>query len=177
MDFLSRIGKAVKGIFERPAAWIREKREERRDDQKYKSEKEKLEDFAKKKVDEYEKQKRQREREQRKQKRADHRKRQRAFRDAYTTFRDRYDMSMTEYKQLIDVWGGVTQDMKDIFGDSKKGDGSLVYAYRALNDADRKRFPDILKGVMQRIDGMGYNQEQAINALYDRIDELNAGGN
>ena len=175
MVFLSRIGKAVKGIFERPAAWIREKREERRDDQKYKSEKEKLEDFAKKKVDEYEKQKRQREREQRKQKRADHRKRQRAFRDAYTTFRDRYDMSMTEYKQLIDVWGGVTQDMKDIFGDSKKGDGSLVYAYRALNDADRKRFPDILKGVMQRIDGMGYNQEQAINALYDRIDELNEG--
>ena len=175
MGFLSRIGKAVKGIFERPAAWIRDRREERRDDQKYKTEKEKLEDFAKKKVDEYEKQKRQREREQRKQKRADHRKRQRAFRDAYTTFRDRYDMSMSEYGQLIDVWGGVAQDMKDIFGDSKKGDGSLVYAYRALNDADRKRFPDILKGVMQRIDGMGYNQEQAINALYDRIDELNAG--
>ena len=175
MGFLSRIGKAVKGIFERSAAWIRDRREERRDDQKYKTEKEKLEDFAKKKVDEYEKQKRQREREQRKQKCADHRKRQRAFRDAYTTFRDRYDMSMSEYRQLIDVWGGVTQDMKDIFGDSKKGDGSLVYAYRALNDADRKRFPDILKGVMQRIDGMGYNQEQAINALYDRIDELNAG--
>ena len=175
MGFLSRIGKTVRGIFERPAAWIRDRREERRDDQKYKTEKEKLEDFAKKKVDEYEKQKRQREREQKKQKRADHRTRPRAFRDAYTTFRDRYDMSMSEYRQLIDVWGGVTQDMKDIFGDSKKGDGSLVYAYRALNDADRKRFPDILKGVMQRIDGMGYNQEQAINALYDRIDELNAG--
>ena len=175
MGFLSRIGKTVRGIFERPAAWIRDRREERRDDQKYKTEKEKLEDFAKKKVDEYEKQKRQHEREQRKQKCADHRKRQRAFRDAYTTFRDRYDMSMSEYRQLIDVWGGVTQDMKDIFGDSKKGDGSLVYAYRALNDADRKRFPDILKGVMHRIDGMGYNQEQAINALYDRIDELNAG--
>lgn len=176
MGFLSRIGKAVRGIFERPAAWIRERREERREDQKYKTEKKKLEDFAKKKVEEYEKQKRQREREQRKQKRADHRKRERAFRDAYTTFRDRYDMSRAEYKQLIDVWGGVTQDMKDIFGDSRKGDGSLVYAYRALNDADRKRFPEILKGVMNDIENKGYNQEQAINALYDRIDELNAGG-
>ena len=67
MGFLSRIGKAVKDIFERPAAWIRDRREERRDEQKYKTDKEKLEDFAKKKVDEYEKQKRQREREQRKQ--------------------------------------------------------------------------------------------------------------
>ena len=164
MNLFRRIGRAVRGIFARPAQIIRERREQRASDRAYEQEKKKLEDFAKEKVKEYDKEKRRREREQRREKRADHRKHERAFKDAYNTFRDRYDMSRSEYKQLIDVWGGVTQDMKDIFGDSKKGDGSLVYAYRALNDKDRAQFPSILQGVMNDIEGLGYNQEQAINA-------------
>ena len=154
----------------------KERREERKREREYKRSQRRMDKWEKKEKKQQEKEKQRREEQERKQKAADHAKRQAAYNKAYDTFSERYGMSEGEYRDLIDVWGGVTQDMKDIFGDSKKGDGSLVYAYKELSPEHRKNFPSILRGVMNEIEGQGYNQEQAINKLYDTIDYLNAGG-
>lgn len=154
----------------------KERREERRREREYKRSQRRMDNWEKKEKKQQEKEKQRREEQERKQKAADQAKRKAAYGKAYNTFYDRYGMSESEYRSLIDVWGGVTQDMKDIFGDSKKGDGSLVYAYKELSPEHRKNFPSILQGVMNEIEGQGYNQEQAINKLYDTIDYLNAGG-
>lgn len=154
----------------------KERREERKREREYKRSQRRMDKWEKKEKKQQEKEKQRREEQERKQKAADHAKRQAAYNKAYDTFSERYDMSEGEYRDLIDVWGGVTQDMKDIFGDSKKSDGSLVYAYKELSPEHRKNFPSILQGVMNEIEGQGYNQEQAINKLYDTIDYLNAGG-
>lgn len=154
----------------------KERREERKREREYKRSQRRMDKWEKKEKKQQEKEKQRREEQERKQKAADHAKRKAAYNKAYDTFNERYGMSEGEYRDLIDVWGGVTQDMKDIFGDSKKGDGSLVYAYKELSPEHRKNFPLILRGVMNEIEGQGYNQEQAINKLYDTIDYLNAGG-
>lgn len=182
MGFFSRL----KGIFsgrgasEAPKAsggfFSRERREERRREREYKRSQRRMDKMERQEKKRQEKEKQRRADQERKQKEADRAKREAAYGKAYNTFFDRYGMSEGEYRDLIDVWGGVTQDMKDIFGDSKKGDGSLVYAYKELSPEHRKNFPFILQGIMNEIEGQGYNQEQAINKLYDTIDYLNAGG-
>lgn len=154
----------------------KERRDERQRQREFKRSQRRMEKWEREKQKQFEKEKARREKEERRQKEADQKKRKQAYKTAYTTFRDRYGMSEREYRGLIDVWGGVTQDMKDIFGDSKKGDGSLVYAYKELSTEHRQNFPAILQSVMNDIEGKGYNQEQAINKLYDMIDYLNAGG-
>ena len=154
----------------------KERREERQRQREYKRSQRRMEKWERKEQKQREKEKARRAAQERAQKAADHAKREAAYHKAYDTFSERYGMSEKEYQGLIDVWGGVTQDMKDIFGDSKKGDGSLVYAYKELSPEHRKNFPSILQGVMNEIEGQGYNQEQAINKLYDTIDYLNAGG-
>lgn len=154
----------------------KERREERQRQREYKRSQHRMEKWERKEQKRQEKEKARREAEEQRQKEADRKQRQKAYNKAYNTFSDRYGMSESEYRGLIDVWGGVTQDMKDIFGDSKKGDGSLVYAYKELSPKHRQNFPAILQNVMNEIEGQGYNQEQAINKLYDTIDYLNAGG-
>ena len=182
MGFFSKL----RGIFsgrgagEAPKAsggfFSRERREERRREREYKRSQRRMEKMERQEKKRQEKEKQRRADQERRQKEADRAKREAAYGKAYNTFNDRYGMSESEYRGLIDVWGGVTQDMKDIFGDSKKGDGSLVYAYKELSPEHRKNFPSILQGVMNEIEGQGMNQEQAINKLYDTIDYLNAGG-
>lgn len=162
----------TRGFFERQ----REKRQERKRRRDYERSRRRMEKWERKEQKQREKEKARRAAEEQRQKEADRKKRQQAYNRAYNTFSDRYGMSENEYRGLIDVWGGVTQDMKDIFGDSKKGDGSLVYAYKELSPEHRQNFPAILQSVMNDIEGQGYNQEQAINKLYDTIDYLNAGG-
>lgn len=182
MGFFSKL----RGIFsgrgagEAPKAsggfFSRERREERKRKREYERSQRRMEKWERQEKKRQEKEKRRREEQERRQKEADRAKREAAYGKAYNTFNDRYGMSESEYRGLIDVWGGVTQDMKDIFGDSKKGDGSLVYAYKELSPEHRKNFPSILQNVMNEIEGQGMNQEQAINKLYDTIDYLNAGG-
>lgn len=154
----------------------RERREERRREREYKRSQRRMDKMERQEKKRQEKEKQRRADQERRQKEADRAKREAAYGKAYNTFYERYEMSEKEYRELIDIWGGVTQDMKDIFGDSKKGDGSLVYAYKELSPEHRKNFPSILQGVMNEIEGQGMNQEQAINKLYDTIDYLNAGG-
>lgn len=154
----------------------KERREERKRQREYQRSQRRMEKWEKKEQKQREKEKQRRAEQEFRQKEADRKARKKRYGKAYYTFYERYGMSEPEYRALIDVWGGVTQDMKDIFGDSKKGDGSLVYAYKELNPEHRKNFPYILQSVMNEIEGQGYNQEQAINALYDKIDYLNAGG-
>lgn len=154
----------------------KERREERKREREYKRSQRRMEKMERQEEKRQEKEKQRRADQERRQKAADHAKRKAAYKTAYDTFSERYGMSQREYKDLIDVWGGVTQDMKDIFGDSKKGDGSLVYAYKELKPEHRRNFPSILQNVMNEIEGQGMNQEQAINKLYDTIDYLNAGG-
>jgi len=169
-----------RGAGEAPKAsggfFSRERREERKREREYERSQRRMEKWERQEKKRQEKEKKRRAEQERRQKEADRAKREAAYGKAYNTFNDRYGMSESEYRGLIDVWGGVTQDMKDIFGDSKKGDGSLVYAYKELSPEHRKNFPSILQGVMNEIEGQGYNQEQAINKLYDTIDYLNAGG-
>lgn len=154
----------------------RERREERKREREYKRSQRRMDKMERQEKKRQEKEKQRRADQERRQKEADRMKREAAYGKAYNTFNDRYGMSESEYRGLIDVWGGVTQDMKDIFGDSKKGDGSLVYAYKELSPEHRRNFPAILQNVMNDIEGQGMNQEQAINKLYDTIDYLNAGG-
>lgn len=163
--------KASGGFF-----FSRERREERQREREYKRSQRRMERMERQEKKRQEKEKQRRAEQERRQKEADRAKREAAYGKAYNTFNDRYGMSESEYRGLIDVWGGVTQDMKDIFGDSKKGDGSLVYAYKELSPEHRRNFPSILQNVMNEIEGQGMNQEQAINKLYDTIDYLNAGG-
>lgn len=169
-----------RGAGEAPKAsggfFSRERREERKRQREYKRSQRRMDKWEQQEKKRQEKEKRRREEQERRQKEADRAKREAAYGKAYSTFFDRYGMSESEYRGLIDVWGGVTQDMKDIFGDSKKGDGSLVYAYKELSPQHRQNFPAILQSVMNDIEGQGMNQEQAINKLYDTIDYLNAGG-
>ena len=182
MGFFSKL----RGIFsgrgagEAPEAsggfFSRERREERRREREYKRSQRRMEKMERQEKKRQAKEKQRRADQERRQKEADRAKREAAYGKAYNTFNDRYGMSESEYRGLIDVWGGVTQDMKDIFGDSKKGDGSLVYAYKELSPEHRRNFPSILQNVMNEIEGQGMNQEQAINKLYDTIDYLNAGG-
>jgi hypothetical protein len=153
-----------------------ERKEQKQREREYKRSQRRMEKWERKEQKQREKEKARRAEEERRQKEADRKQRQQVYNKAYNTFSDRYGMSESEYRGLIDVWGGVTQDMKDIFGDSKKGDGSLVYAYKELSPQHRQNFPAILQSVMNDIEGQGYNQEQAINKLYDTIDYLNAGG-
>lgn len=182
MGFFSKL----RGIFsgrgagEAPKAsggfFSRERREERKREREYKRSQRRMEKMERQEKKRQAKEKQRRADQERRQKEADRAKREAAYGKAYNTFNDRYGMSESEYRGLIDVWGGVTQDMKDIFGDSKKGDGSLVYAYKELSPEHRRNFPSILQNVMNEIEGQGMNQEQAINKLYDTIDYLNAGG-
>lgn len=176
MGFFSKL----RGIFSgRGAAggfFSKERREERKREREYERSQRRMEKWEKQEKKRQEKEKQRRADKERRQKEADRAKREAAYGKAYNTFNERYGMSESEYRDLIDVWGGVTQDMKDIFGDSKKGDGSLVYAYKELSPEHRRNFPSILQNVMNEIEGQGMNQEQAINKLYDTIDYLNAGG-
>ena len=183
MGFFSKLKGLFSGRQAEPEAprssggfFSKERREERKRQREYKRSQRRMEKWEKQEQKQREKGKQRRAQQERAQKAADQAKREAAYGKAYNTFNDRYGMSENEYRGLIDVWGGVTQDMKDIFGDSKKGDGSLVYAYKELSPQHRQNFPSILQGIMNDIEGRGYNQEQAINKLYDTIDYINAGG-
>lgn len=182
MGFFSKLRSIFsgRGAGEAPKAsggfFSKERREERQREREYKRSQRRMEKMERQEKKRQEKEKQRRADQERRQKEADRAKREAAYGKAYNTFNDRYGMSESEYRGLIDVWGGVTQDMKDIFGDSKKGDGSLVYAYKELSPEHRRNFPSILQNVMNEIEGQGMNQEQAINKLYDTIDYLNAGG-
>ena len=97
---------------------------------------------------------------------------------AFDTFRERYDwnISRKDWDNMWDVWGGISQEIKDAYGGSdpkKSGGSNLVYMYKELeNEADRKRFPEILKEIYEEAP-QGSNQEQLIDMVYDKIEELN----
>lgn len=180
MGFFSKL----RGIFSgRGAAepkqggfFSRERREERKRQREYERSQRRMEKWERQEKKRQEKEKQRRAKQERLQKEADHRQRVEQFRQSFKVFNERYgETSAADFVNLVDTWGGVTQDMKDIFGDSKKGDGSMIYAYKALKPEHQKQFPSILKHVMNEIEGQGMNQEQAINKLYDTIDYLNAG--
>ena len=183
MGFFSklRIIFSGRGAGEAPKAsggfFSRERREERKRRRDYERSQRRMEKWERQEKKRQEKEKKRRAEQERLQKEADHLQRVEQFRQSYREFNERYgETSAADFVNLIDTWGGVTQDMKDIFGDSKKGDGSMIYAYKALKPQHQKNFPSILKHVMNEIEGQGMNQEQAINKLYDTIDYLNAGG-
>lgn len=100
---------------------------------------------------------------------------------AFDTYKDRYDwedMTPDDYFKMLDVWGGIANDMKQAFGgsDPKQGKASsLAFAYHNLNDEHRGSFSTLLKYTMNHLPS-GTNQEGAINQLYRNIDRVNAGG-
>ena len=100
------------------------------------------------------------------------------YKTGYETFQENFDyeLSETDFRELIDVWGGISEEMKEAYGGSdpdKSGYGNLVYAYKEIkNPVMRQNFPDMLKQV--REENPGAIQEQLINELYKKIDEVNA---
>ena len=98
---------------------------------------------------------------------------------AFETFKERYDwnISKEDWSTMWDVWGGISQEIKDAYGGSdpkKPGGSNLVYMYKELDsEADRKRFPEILKEIYEAAPA-GTNQEQLIDMVYDKIEELNS---
>ena len=183
MGFFSKLRSIFsgRGAGEAPKAsngfFSKERWEERKRQREYERSQRRMEKWERQEKKRQEKEKARREEQERIKKEADHRKRVEQFKQSFRVFNERYgETSAADFVNLIDTWGGVTQDMKDIFGDSKRDDGSMIYAYKALKPEHQKHFPSILKHVMNEIEGQGYNQEQAINKLYDTIDYLNAGG-
>lgn len=98
---------------------------------------------------------------------------------AFETFKERYDwnISKKDWDNMWDVWGGISQEIKDAYGGSdpkKPGGSNLVYMYKELNsEADRKRFPEILNEIYETAP-QGSNQEQLIDMVYNKIEELNS---
>ena len=100
------------------------------------------------------------------------------YKTGFETFKERYDypeMTETDFRELIDVWGGISEEVKEAYGGSdpkKQGYGNLVYTYKEIKDPlQRQNFVDILKQV--REENPGTTQEQLVNKLYDKIEELN----
>ena len=97
---------------------------------------------------------------------------------AFETFKDRYDWDIPreEWDTMWDIWGGISQEIKDAYGGSdpkKPGGSNLVYMYKELkNEGDKKRFPEILKEIYENAPG-GTNQEQLVDMVYSKIEELN----
>lgn len=98
---------------------------------------------------------------------------------AFQTFKERYDwdISRKDWDTMWDVWGGISQEIKDAYGGSdpkKPGGSNLVYMYKELeSEEDRKNFPEILKEIYENAPA-GSNQEQLIDMVYNKIEELNA---
>lgn len=99
------------------------------------------------------------------------------YETGYETFQERFDyeLSETDFRELIDVWGGISEEMKEAYGGSdpdKQGYGNLVYAYKEIKDpVMRQTFPDLLKEV--RSENPGAIQEELMNELYKKIEEVN----
>lgn len=98
---------------------------------------------------------------------------------AFQTFKERYDwdISRKDWDTMWDVWGGISQEIKDAYGGSdpkKPGGSNLVYMYKELeSEEDRRNFPEILKEIYENAPA-GSNQEQLIDMVYNKIEELNA---
>ena len=99
---------------------------------------------------------------------------------AYDTFKERYDWDINrkDWDKMWDVWGGISQEIKDAYGGSdprKPGGSNLVYMYKELkNEEDRQRFPQILNEVYESAPE-GANQEQLVDLVYAKIEALNEG--
>lgn len=97
---------------------------------------------------------------------------------AYETFKERYnwDIPREEWDTMWDIWGGISQEIKDAYGGSdpkKPGGSNLVYVYKELkSEGDKQRFPEILKEIYENAPA-GTNQEQLVDMVYSKIEELN----
>ena len=99
------------------------------------------------------------------------------FEKSYDTFTKEFgdDLSLQQYRDFVDIWGGISSDVKQTFGDSKdkeKGDRRLVVLYTELNDDQRGNFAQFVTEISEEVSGKGYNQEQAFNYL---LEQINAG--
>ena len=99
------------------------------------------------------------------------------FEKSYETFKSEFGdgLSLQQFRDFVDIWGGISSDVKQTFGDSKdkeKGDRRLVVLYTELNDDQRGNFAQFVTEISEEVSGKGYNQEQAFNYL---LEQINAG--
>lgn len=99
------------------------------------------------------------------------------YKKSFETFKENfdYDLSETDFRELIDVWGGISEELKEKYGGSdpdEQGYGNLVYTYKEIKDPlKRQEFPDELKKLMEEMPSA--TQGERVNALYKRIEEWN----
>lgn len=92
------------------------------------------------------------------------------FTSSYDTFVENFGsegMSLQQFRDFVDVWGGITSDVRQAFGDSKdpNGDTRLVNLYMELPDSQRQSFPEYLQQIAREVEGLGYNQDERFNYL------------
>lgn len=100
------------------------------------------------------------------------------FKDLYLDEEEAEEFTETDFRELIDVWGGISQEIKDAYGGSdpkKPGSASaLVGTYKEIKDPlMREKFPEMLKEIYEKAPE-GSNQEYLIDQVYKAIDRGNA---
>ena len=100
------------------------------------------------------------------------------FKDLYLTEEEAADFTESDFRELIDVWGGISQEIKDAYGGSdpkKPGSASaLVGTYKEIKDPLMKeKFPEMLKEIYEKAPE-GSTQEYLIDQVYKMIDRGNA---
>lgn len=109
---------------------------------------------------------------------ADLKARKDAFKQSYDTFQKLYDYKLTkaDFRELIDVWGGISSDIKSAYGGSdpqESGYGNLVYGYKEIKDPmQRANFPDVLKKIYNEAPE-GATQESLMDQVYKWVEESN----
>lgn len=99
------------------------------------------------------------------------------YQTGYETFKENfdYDLSETDFRELIDVWGGISEEIKEAYGGSDpdmQGYGNLVYGYKEIKDPLLKQeYPQMLKDIRETMPSA--TQEELMNEVYRRIEEKN----